>query len=79
MVMTVIGMVTTVSVDGITLTIARGERLNRAIGRGPSIGSLIFTRNRYTSCHRPTMSPDAHLASVCIFRSIFVGKNSPSC
>ena len=86
MVMTAIGMATTVSVDGVAITIASGERLNMTTGRGPSIGSLIFTRNRYTSRHRLTMSPVAHLASVCISRSIFVGKhlqfasqNAPSC
>ena len=63
------------SVDGVAITIASGEAINRAIGPSPSIDSLIFTRNRFTSNHRLTMRHDAHPASVCIFRSIIVGKN----
>jgi len=75
MVMTAIGMAIMVSVDGVAITIASGESIIMAIGPGPSFGNLISTRNRYTSRHRLIMSHDAHLASVCIFRSIIVGKN----
>ena len=63
------------SVDGVAITIASGESINMAIGPGPSIGSLIFTRNPYTSRHRLTIRHDAHPGSVCIFRSIIVDKN----
>ena len=80
---TAIGMVIMVSVDGVAvtmmsgviITIAGGESINVAIGPAPSIRSLIFTHNRCTLHHRLTMSHDAHRASVCIFRSIIVGKN----
>lgn len=83
MLMIAIGMATTASVSGVAITvisgvaisIASGESINVVIGPGPIIGSHIFMRHQDTSRHQLTMSYDVHLASVSIFRSIFVGKN----
>jgi len=70
----VVGMAITM-MSGVANAIANGESINVAIGPAPSIRSLIFTHNRCTLHHRLTMSHDAHRASVCIYRSIIVGKN----
>ena len=64
-------------VTGVVMTIPRGMAMTVAIGHGPSIDLLIFTPSRFMSRHRFTLRRDAHPASVCIFRSINIGKNLP--
>jgi hypothetical protein len=57
------------------IVVAMGTGLSIGLNIGRSIGNPITTSNRSTSRHRSTMkNHDNRPASVCFFRSIFVGK-----